>query len=200
MTKHREESFPSKTEALDDGVLVGRRRMLTTLALAAPSLAAACALPTVDLPADNQDPDGVGDDAGADAGGAVDDTGSTSPTDSGGTSCGPGVRLGAVTDFALGQWKKVTVGSTKFNVGRDAKGLWAYSNTCTHNNVCQIGSPGSTTGAITCPCHGAQFDGNGKVTRGPALRALNNYKLTICGADVYVDKTQVVPMGTRTAV
>ncbi len=189
----------------DDEARLARRRVLTVLAVAAPTLAAACALPSADLPTDNQDPENLGGDGGTDTGGGGTDTGSGgTDTGSGGTdtggggTCTTGVKIGAVTDFVVGQWKKVGSGSNTFNVGRDASGIWAYSNTCTHNNSCQIGAPGSTTGAIRCPCHGAQFNGNGGVTAGPASRALANYEVIVCGGNVYVNKAKVVTSGTRT--
>jgi nitrite reductase/ring-hydroxylating ferredoxin subunit len=185
----------SESTAREEDALLGRRHVLTVIAVAAPTLAAACALQSGDLPADNQDPENVGGDAGAVDTGAV-DTGSGVPDTGGG--CSTGVNVGPVANFVVGQWKKVGSGSNTFNIGRDASGIWAYSNTCTHNNSCQIGAPGTTTGAIRCPCHGAKFDGNGGVTLGPASRPLNNYEVIVCAGNVYVNKAKVVPKGTRT--
>jgi Rieske Fe-S protein len=178
----------------DDDDQPGRRHVLTVLAVAAPTLAAACALQSGDLPTDNQDPENDGGAGGTDSG--TTDTGSGG-TDTGG-ACATGVNIGPVANFVVGQWKKVGSGTNTFNVGRDASGIWAYSNTCTHNNSCQIGTPASTTGAIRCPCHGAKFDGNGGVTLGPASRPLANYQVTVCGGNVYVNKAKVVASGTRT--
>jgi nitrite reductase/ring-hydroxylating ferredoxin subunit len=200
------ESKPGESTTASEGT--SRRRVLTVLA-ATPTILAGCALSSTELPDGNQDPDydGGGDDAstpedtgggGTDTGGGGTDTGGGG-TDTG-TACGTGVNVGAATSFVVGQWKKVTVGTSRFNVGRDASGLWAYSNTCTHNNSCQLNNPNSTTGAMTCPCHGAAFDGNGKVTKGPAVSALKNYKVTVCNGSVFVDKATTVASGTRTPV
>lgn len=172
--------------------VASRRRALTVL-VATPAVLAGCGMVDAgELPEDNQDPD---HDGGAQGDGDA-------PTDTGGgetgPACGSGVLVGAVGAFTVGQWKKVNVGTGRFNVGRDAKGLFAYSNTCTHNNSCQLNNPNATSGAMTCPCHGAAFDGNGKVTRGPATRALANYKVTVCDGHVYVDKSVTVAAGTRT--
>lgn len=51
----------------------------------------------------------------------------------------------------------------------------AISMSCTHQG-CTIDAPSS--GTMTCPCHGAQFDMTGAVLRGPARRALTTYTTT----------------------
>jgi Rieske Fe-S protein len=183
----------SESTAGEEDAQLGRRHVLTLLAVAAPTLAAACAMQSGDLPADNQDPENVGGDAGDPDTGTV-DTGSGVP-DTGG-ACGTGVNVGPVTNFVVGQWKRAGSGSSAFNIGRDAKGIWAYTTTCTHQ-PCTVGAPSPTTGAIRCPCHGATFDGNGAVTKGPAARPLNNYEVTICAGNVYVNRARIVPSGTR---
>jgi len=45
----------------------------------------------------------------------------------------------------------------------------AYSMVCTHQGCLTWLS----NNAFLCPCHGAQFDSNGRVTRGPASRSLS---------------------------
>ena len=87
------------------------------------------------------------------------------PPDDGGTDsgCSPAASGdGAVTSYPQGQWKALS----GYIIGHDAKGLFAFSTTCTHRG-CTIGAP-SSTGDTVCPCHGAMFDGNGAVTGGPA--------------------------------
>lgn len=51
----------------------------------------------------------------------------------------------------------------------------AISMQCTHMG-CTIGSP--ISGIMTCPCHGAQFDMQGDVVRGPAARPLHHYNVS----------------------
>ncbi|MGH7331122.1 MAG: ubiquinol-cytochrome c reductase iron-sulfur subunit, partial [Polyangiaceae bacterium] len=66
---------------------------------------------------------------------------------------------------------------------------------CTHQG-CRIGNP-DANGKTTCPCHGAQFDGNGAVLRSPARSALVHYAVAICGGHVFVDSSTTVDAGTR---
>jgi Rieske Fe-S protein len=53
----------------------------------------------------------------------------------------------------------------------------AVSNTCMH-----LGCPvqPNTTG-FACPCHGGQYDGEGRRTAGPPVRPLNRYETTVDG-------------------
>jgi Rieske Fe-S protein len=56
----------------------------------------------------------------------------------------------------------------------------AFSAVCPHQG-CTVG--GVTDGAITCPCHGSQFDiATGAVTKGPATSGLEAKGLSV-GAD-----------------
>jgi nitrite reductase/ring-hydroxylating ferredoxin subunit len=51
----------------------------------------------------------------------------------------------------------------------------ALSSQCTHE-ACQVNAPSGS--AITCSCHGSQFDLAGNVKRGPAGSALYKYATT----------------------
>ncbi|MFM7486670.1 MAG: ubiquinol-cytochrome c reductase iron-sulfur subunit [Cytophagales bacterium] len=56
----------------------------------------------------------------------------------------------------------------------------AYLRSCTHE-----GTPvnfQSSTKTFVCPNHGATFDINGKVTKGPATRALTSYNTSLSGS------------------
>lgn len=192
--------------------------MLTVLA-AVPAFAA-CALGTAELPADDNDPDHDGatgtepDDTGSepqdtattpqDSGTTPQDTGTTptdtgttpkdsgtTPADTGTTTC-TGTLVSTVAAFAVGTFKKVG----NAYVGRDSAGFWAIRSICTHDNASTIGTP-TASGGSTCPRHGAKFDVNGKVTKGPAVNALANYQVTICNGNVYVNTSKTVTMGTR---
>ena len=54
-------------------------------------------------------------------------------------------------------------------------GFFAISSVCTHLG-CNVkkGGPG-----FACPCHGSQYDENGRVVRGPAPQALAWYALSL---------------------
>ena len=105
-------------------------------------------------------------------------------------------RLGAVSDFPVGSWRNVKAASVV--VGRDARGLFAYTSVCTHNG-CTVPAPSAGAGS-SCPCHGSTYNSEGMVTGGPAARSLDNYRVVVCGTDVYLQMSMVVPVGTRTAV
>ncbi len=57
-----------------------------------------------------------------------------------------------------------------------ADGFYAISSVCTHLgcNVKHISQDG-----FACPCHGSQFDENGRVVRGPAPKPLPWYGLAL---------------------
>ena len=123
---------------------------------------------------------GAGGSVGGGAGGSVGGTGS-------GTTCSPGLSAGSAATIALGT---LSIVGARMVLGRDAGGLYAMSAFCTHQGclVGVVGAPGQQ--ALSCPCHGSAFDGNGAVTRGPARTALAHYRVdltadgaaTICAA------------------
>jgi Rieske Fe-S protein len=214
---------PSTTHEIDDSAVRSRRRALAVLAVA-PAFAA-CALGTVDLPAENQDPEneaGAGDDTGGPTQPPPGDDSAVPPNSDTGTTTTPPHDSGTVTTppkdsgttpapdtgtpgtctptgTNAGVASSWAVGTYKkvgsSYVGRDSAGFYALSSTCTHNNSCQVRTPTST--GISCPCHGAQFTVNGAVTKGPAVLPLKNYKVSVCNGNVYVDSTKTVASGTR---
>ncbi|HEX3695850.1 MAG TPA: Rieske (2Fe-2S) protein [Polyangia bacterium] len=75
-------------------------------------------------------------------------------------------------------------------LGRDEAGLYAMSAACTHAG-CLLNTVGSTPAqGLNCNCHGSRFDGNGTVTRGPAVTALQHYQV-----DVAADGTITIQGG-----
>jgi cytochrome b6-f complex iron-sulfur subunit len=60
-------------------------------------------------------------------------------------------------------------------VFNEADGFYAISSVCTHLG-CNVkrGGPG-----FECPCHGSQFDQNGRVVHGPAPKPLEWYALSL---------------------
>ncbi len=126
-------------------------------------------------------------DAAGDAGADANDVSADAP------SC-PGVYQGSVDDFS-GSWSLVGVGDARMFIVRDDNGLYAYSAICTHESCALIVA--DAFGRASCPCHGAEFDGNGQVTKGPATKNLPHYLLTICGRKVFVDRSAIVPAHQR---
>ncbi len=107
------------------------------------------------------------------------------------------VRIGAIAGFPVGRWVAVT--AQALIIGRDARGIFAYSNVCPHRS-CAVPAPASATATSRCPCHSAIFTSEGAVVSGPTTRPLVNYPVVVCNGVVYVDKTRTVAMGTRTPV
>ena len=86
----------------------------------------------------------------------------------------PSVLPGPVRRFKVGMPEVFAVGTeTRFEkenvyLFRDTEGIYAVSSVCTHLG-CTVAR---STEGFGCPCHGSKFDSNGKVTGGPAPRAL----------------------------
>jgi Rieske Fe-S protein len=107
------------------------------------------------------------------------------------------VRAGGIAMFPVGRWVAVTAPS--LILGRDARGIFAYTSVCTHRG-CAVPAPTSATTNSRCPCHGATFTSEGAVVSGPTTTPLVHYPVIVCANVVYVDKSRTVPMGTRTPV
>lgn len=107
------------------------------------------------------------------------------------------VRAGGLAMFPVGRWVAVTAPS--LILGRDARGIFAYTSVCTHRG-CAVPAPTSATTNSRCPCHGTTFTSEGAVVSGPTTTPLVHYPVIVCANVVYVDKSRTVPMGTRTPV
>lgn len=127
------------------------------------------------------------------------DAGATPATDSGADGPeAPGCRgdyQGSVEDYPNDSWHVVGNGAGRVVVARDDTGLYAYSARCTHGD-CDVALV-DAFGRTRCPCHGAEFDGNGQVTRGPATVDLPHVAVAVCGRRVFVDVTTAVPATMR---
>lgn len=111
-------------------------------------------------------------------------------SDAGSTSSSSGtavteVRV-ALSATRVGAFTSTTEGVI---VGRDSKGLYAFTNVCTHTG-CAVPCP-TAIGTLTCPCHGSTYNGNGDLLGGPAPAALNHFKVRIEGTDVIISKGEV---------
>lgn len=91
----------------------------------------------------------------------------------GGGSTNKGIKVGDYPGLAtVGTLVQVTNYQAVKRTG--ATTFVAYSMVCTHQGcLTQLSS-----NRFYCPCHGAQFDSNGRVTRGPASRSLPQYTTT----------------------
>ena len=65
----------------------------------------------------------------------------------------------------------------------DGGGYAAVSSVCTHRGcTVDLGGPG-----LACPCHGSQYDREGRVMRGPANRALTRYPVRASGDELIIE-------------
>jgi Rieske Fe-S protein len=65
----------------------------------------------------------------------------------------------------------------------DGGGFAAVSSVCTHRGcTVDLGGPG-----LACPCHGSQYDREGRVMRGPANRALTRYPVRASGDELIIE-------------
>jgi len=109
---------------------------------------------------------------------------------------GESLAVGPLSGFAEGKWTSVQIGKIAPS-GKDVTGLkilvwrqgpkaYAMSSRCTHRG-CRVEV--RTDGTFRCPCHGAQFDSAGRVTRGPATEPLTWYATRITDSGVVVVET-----------
>jgi thiosulfate dehydrogenase (quinone) large subunit len=179
--KHRRLEMIANTE---DERGMGRREAFGVLLGGAVVTYTACSSTTVEPPASSSDTDA----------GTTDDSGTTAPCD----NPPAGVDVGDVSGFPSGSWSAAGTRNDPYIVAQDANGYFAFSAICTHQG-CQVDAPNASSGKTSCPCHGAQFDGNGAVLRGPARSPLPHYAVALCGTHLYVDSSTTVDASARTA-
>ncbi len=104
------------------------------------------------------------------------------------------IPIGTLTDYPAGTIKPFP--KFKLIVFSDAQGLYALSTQCTHMG-CTV-SFRHMRKIFTCSCHGSKFNQEGAVLRGPATTNLSWFFIGIDEQGrLYVDKTRVVPAGTK---
>jgi Rieske Fe-S protein len=88
--------------------------------------------------------------------------------------------------------------SSNVVVGLDSNGVYAMSAICTHAGCVLDDNAQTIAAGLFCPCHGSTFDGNGKVTQGPARAALQHYQVTIAAdGSITVDGSKPVSADVR---
>ena len=119
------------------------------------------------------------------------------PLDLGPIACSPdAVNGGPLATLQVGAARRLTDDST-YDVWlcRDARGVYALNNECTHASCPLLLVSGNT---FYCRCHGAQFDFNGEHPTAPAIQPLDHYGVCDDGAgNALVDLTVLVPASGR---
>jgi Rieske Fe-S protein len=117
--------------------------------------------------------------------------------------CGPMKGTPPTGPVTAGNMSALAVGTMRvFSnvvVAQDAGGVYAMSAVCTHAGCLLDDGNATVAEGLSCPCHGSAFDGNGGVTRGPAVRALQHYAVSIAAdGTITVDGSQPVSADART--
>src|SRR4051794_26612749 len=101
------------------------------------------------------------------------------------------VLAGVVTDYKVGEVKKITEG--KFYISRVPEGFLALWQKCPHLGctVPWIENDKSedsveATGRFNCPCHGSIYDRYGQIITGPAPRPMDMFPITIRDGRIFV--------------
>jgi cytochrome b6-f complex iron-sulfur subunit len=106
--------------------------------------------------------------------------------------------VGAKTDYATDGITSTWLTTNKVAIIRNNNKLYASTGVCTHRG-CTVRAPGATTEpdrpyAFRCPCHGATYDMDGKVTKGPARKSLARFAISVdSSGHVIVDMSQTFP-------
>ncbi len=101
-------------------------------------------------------------------------------------------KIGKIENFPIGNVKKLE--DKKVFVFSDDNGLFAISAVCTHLGcIVSLAEFG-----FQCPCHGSQFNKEGKVIGGPAPRPLEWFEINQeVDGTLFVDAGKAVPNGTK---
>lgn len=118
------------------------------------------------------------------------------PPDSSGAACGTSaLDVGVPSTFVMN--KPVYFMAKNVFVVRDANGLYALTARCTHQGVTVT----AQTSQFYCSGHGATFNFNGDVTKGPAVTPLQHYAMCmLSNGHVGVDTSMPVAKTVRLAV
>jgi nitrite reductase/ring-hydroxylating ferredoxin subunit len=110
--------------------------------------------------------------------------------------CAGAVNGGAASAIAAGTAKRIRASGADVWLCRDANGLYALDNHCTH-----AGRPfnfESASQGFFCPYHGATFDFNGDSPTDPAFSPLDHFAVCVDGSGtVFIDPNTLVTDTTR---
>ncbi|MFQ5472966.1 MAG: ubiquinol-cytochrome c reductase iron-sulfur subunit [Dehalococcoidia bacterium] len=88
------------------------------------------------------------------------------------------------------------IGKRNVWIFRDARGFYALSAICTHLG-CILSEKALHTG-YKCPCHGSEFDAEGRVQSGPAPRGMDWLEVSLAAdGRLMVDAGKTVTRGTK---
>jgi cytochrome b6-f complex iron-sulfur subunit len=98
------------------------------------------------------------------------------------------IDVGTLADYPKEGITPTWLKSGHIAVIRHAGQIYCCTDVCTHRGGI-LGTPDGVT--FLCPRHGARFDINGDVTKGPAKLPLNRYAISLdASGHIIVDKTK----------
>jgi nitrite reductase/ring-hydroxylating ferredoxin subunit len=96
-------------------------------------------------------------------------------------------RVSAGSKLMEGEMRVFDIDGAKVSVAAAGGSLYAFDDACTHMG-CSLGEGKLEGIAVTCPCHGSQFDvTSGAVIRGPAQRPVRSRSVKIEGDDLLIE-------------
>jgi 3-phenylpropionate/trans-cinnamate dioxygenase ferredoxin subunit len=98
------------------------------------------------------------------------------------------VVLGKAADVKSGELMLFEVDGSRIAVAKADGQLFAFDETCTHEQ-CSLVEDGTLEGVVvTCGCHGAQFDvRTGKVLAPPAFEPVKSYPVRVEAGDIIIE-------------
>lgn len=89
------------------------------------------------------------------------------------------VAVAKMAEIAPGAVVRFDVNGTSVSIANVAGTCYAFDDVCTHR-ACSLSDGGFEDAAITCPCHGGQFDvTTGAVLHPPATEPVNTYPIRV---------------------
>ena len=98
---------------------------------------------------------------------------------------GGGTEVAPVEAVPVGSALRTTVKEKPVILVNIEGHIRAFSGICTHES-CELGW-NQRQQLIRCPCHGSAFTPDGKVERGPAERALEEFTVRVRSGKVFLD-------------
>ncbi len=96
-------------------------------------------------------------------------------------------KIAKISDIPNGKMKMFSLNGIQITVANTDGEYLAFDDNCTHAQ-CSLAGGYLDGYAVTCYCHGAQFDvKTGEVLAPPAEKPLNIYNIKVDGEDILVE-------------
>ncbi len=97
------------------------------------------------------------------------------------------IKIAKISDLPNGEMKMFSIKGKEITLAKIDGEYLAFDDQCTHAR-CSLSGGYLEGHAVTCYCHGAQFDvTNGKVLAPPATQPLHVYKVKVDNGDILIE-------------